>query len=251
MKELPPGAGCLGDPAVLQAPDTEFEYRGCRQGRALDDPAGVAVSRDARNVYVASRKALAILSRNRATGALSQPPGTRGCVAEGGLSGCGRARMRDPIDVEVSRGGGRVYAMSLDPPGIAIFARNRRTGTLRQLRGRRGCIEPSPSRVCTPGDIDSLNDFALSPYGRTLYAINSGTRTSGVVAFRQVPHGGLEQLPGRRGCVTNPRKPGCGRHRSLDLATSVVVTGEGLDVLVVSAGLVPFRRVGIQASAAP
>jgi DNA-binding beta-propeller fold protein YncE len=68
LRELP-ASGCTGDPAAVRRLDF---IGGCRPGRALDDPTGAAVSRDGRNVYVATRSAVAILSRNRGTGGVHQ-----------------------------------------------------------------------------------------------------------------------------------------------------------------------------------
>ena len=52
-------------------------------------PVDLAVTRDGRNVYTASSigDAIAILQRDRATGALSQTPGRAGCISQGGGGG--------------------------------------------------------------------------------------------------------------------------------------------------------------------
>src|SRR3954468_14192271 len=58
----------------------------CQNGKALNQPLGVAVSADGRSAYVGASTsgAVAIFDRNATTGALSQKAGTAGCVSETG-----------------------------------------------------------------------------------------------------------------------------------------------------------------------
>jgi DNA-binding beta-propeller fold protein YncE len=71
---------------------------GCARGRALSEPVSVAVSPDARSVYVASfaSDGAATFGRDSMTGALRQLAGRAGCVNLGGSQGCTRGRALFP-----------------------------------------------------------------------------------------------------------------------------------------------------------
>jgi DNA-binding beta-propeller fold protein YncE len=99
---------------------------GCAVGHGLSGPASVAVSADGKSVYVASYDgdAVARLSRNTTSGAITQPPGTAGCVSETGSGSCadGHGLIR-PLSVAVSADGKSVYAASYDSDAVARFNR--------------------------------------------------------------------------------------------------------------------------------
>src|SRR5919108_3567567 len=72
-------------------------------------------------------------------GRLVQPRGDAGCVHRKGGNRCSTGRfVTSPEDVVVSPDGRFVYVASYGNHAIVIFARDRRTGHLRQLPGRRG-----------------------------------------------------------------------------------------------------------------
>ena len=68
---------------------------GCAAGRGLDGAYDLALSRDGRHVYVASRfsRAVAVFAR-RPDGSLVQPAGALGCLSEGARRAAGRRRGR-------------------------------------------------------------------------------------------------------------------------------------------------------------
>src|SRR5919108_5848958 len=86
-------------------------------------------------------------------GRLVQPRGEDGCIHRKGVNRCATGRfVTSPEDVVVSPDGRFVYVASYGNNAIAIFARDRRSGHLRQLAGRRGCVhhrraDPRPG-VC-------------------------------------------------------------------------------------------------------
>src|SRR5688500_11201096 len=59
---------------------TELAAKGCAFGRALFGR-DVEVSPDGRNVYFGAADAVSVFARGRHTGALTQLPGSQGCVA--------------------------------------------------------------------------------------------------------------------------------------------------------------------------
>ena len=98
----------------------------CANGHALNQPYGVAVSRDGKSVYIASQisDAVARLNRNLTSGAIAQPSGTAGCVSETGAGTCANGHALDsPYGVAVSRDGKSVYAAALGSDAVARFNR--------------------------------------------------------------------------------------------------------------------------------
>ena len=80
------------------------------------------------------------------SGRLVQPHGHAGCIHRTGINRCAPGRfVTSPEDVVVSPDGRFVYVASFGNHAIAIFARNRRTGRLTQLPGRRGCMHHQPA----------------------------------------------------------------------------------------------------------
>jgi DNA-binding beta-propeller fold protein YncE len=157
----------------------------CTPGRGLLGARAIAVSRDGRNVYVASEfgSAVAIFARDRKTGALRQLEGLDGCVAEGGIPGvcaAGKALL-STRGVTVSRDGRNVYVASPGSDAVAVFARDRRTGKLAQLPGTAGCVsETGTSGACADGKaLRNAGAVAVSNDGKSVYVASF---TSGAVA---------------------------------------------------------------------
>lgn len=209
-------AGCLSAAGERGMP-------GCTRVRGLGEPRGVAVSPGGRSVYVTSVRTdtIAAFRRNRQTGALHQLPHRSGCVRAGGGMGCRRANgLRGAHDILVSGDGRNVYVAGTD--AVAVFWRNPRTGDLRQLRGRAGCVsdrpvEPPGPRCRRGRALAHPNGLAMSPSGRFLYVASmsddeSAPAQGGIAVFRRNPRtGGLAQLRGANGCITAQALQGCKR----------------------------------------
>src|SRR5438067_245802 len=76
LTQLSGAAGCIRDAAATGP-------AGCATARALAGRTALAVSGDGRSVYVtAGAGAVAVFSRDAATGALTQLAGDAGCVAD-------------------------------------------------------------------------------------------------------------------------------------------------------------------------
>jgi DNA-binding beta-propeller fold protein YncE len=82
--------GALTQPAGTAGCVSEDGTGPCADGHAVVAPADVAVSPDAKSVYVASPGSGAIVRFNRSTttGWIAQPAGIGGCVSETGAGGC-------------------------------------------------------------------------------------------------------------------------------------------------------------------
>ena len=304
---------------------------GCGVAPAMRQPVlsfgGVVVTRDGRNVYLASPGgAVLAFARDSGTGALTQLSGEAGCVGRTGFAGCAPGRLIErPIALATSPGGGSLYVVepaepeSSDPQGLAVFSRDRQTGALTQLSGEPGCLsgfgesapscgnipnfalpfavtvspdgrsvyaledseqdlegnvrvmrrnrqtgalsQPAGSQRClgweetAPGDckgirtIFAIQSFAVSPDGSNAYVGGFGDpypKLPGAVeAFARSRNGTLTPISGRAGCVRRGGGKGCKKARALKDARSLAVSPDGRNVYAASgrsASIAVFTR---------
>jgi DNA-binding beta-propeller fold protein YncE len=99
----------------------------CSPGRRLIDPEGLTVSPDGVNVYSASflSGALGTFDRDRNNGALTQKPGSAGCIASTAKGDCtsGRGGMHGVSSVVVSADGKYLYAVANVSNSLTVFKR--------------------------------------------------------------------------------------------------------------------------------
>ena len=212
----------------------------CTDGRALDEPRGVTVSPDSKNLYVASTTSdgVAVLSLNDKTGALAQLAGTAGCVTEDGSGGTcadgvalGGARA-----IAISANGKSLYVAARDADAVAAFARDKTTGALTQLAGTDACTsETGTAGACANGvALDFPTGVAVSPNGKNVYVTASGSNAVAVFA-RNPGTGALTQLAGTAGCVSEDGTAGqCADGKALLAPFSVAVSSNGKNVYVAS-----------------
>ena len=230
LTQLAGSAGCVDD--------TGFD--GCADGVGLRAPISVAVSPDNRNVYAASNEsdAIGVFRRNTRTGALTQLTGRAGCVSEDGTHGaCARGRgLGGTQFVGVSPDGRSVYSASpgAAPGGfVAVFARNLRTGALRQLPGATGCLSNTGRDGCAGArGLKAPWTVAVSRDGASAYIPAADALT---VFSRDAGTGALTQLPGRSGCWSDDGTGGaCTDGRALHDPVGAVVSPDGANVYAVS-----------------
>ncbi|UGS34232.1 beta-propeller fold lactonase family protein [Capillimicrobium parvum] len=218
----------------------------CAAGRGLDGPDVVVVSPDGRNVYVGafSGNAVAVLARDRSTGALSQASGTSGCVAADATEGCATGLALTAVEgMAVSRDGRSVYAASAISGAVAVFARDRSTGTLAQATDGSGCLVTGPAAGCTPARrLAGANAVALSPDDHAVYV--TSLLSNSVTAFARSGTGQLTQLVESFGCVVFGPPRGCTPGRALKAPEGVAVAPDGRSVYVAafSSGAVDVLR---------
>jgi DNA-binding beta-propeller fold protein YncE len=218
-------AGCIANVATT----------GCTTGRALDGPDVVVASPDGRNVYVGAFKgsSLAVFTRDPSTGALAQPAGTGGCVADTSypIAGCASGvALASPEGLAISPDGDNVYAAAALSNALDVFSRNSSTGALTQMGGGAGCIVEAPLTGCTTGrQLGGADAVAVSPDGADVYV--TSVLSNSVTAFARTPSTGqLAQLSGTSACVLYVLAVGCSLGQALDAPEGLAVSPDGASV---------------------
>ena len=200
----------------------------CASGRGLLGATGIAVSADGAHVYVASpdSHAVAIFVRNSSTGKLTQLADPNGCITESATPGCetGKALL-GALGVTVGGHGRNVYVASPDSNGVAVFARDPKTGKLTHLPALDGCVVDGGSPVCAAGiGLGGAASVVVSDDKKHVY-VASSTSDAVAVFLRDKETGKLTQRPAPSGCLTSQSIAGC---------TSGVIGLEGAMGIVIS-----------------
>ncbi len=219
--QLPAGAGCISG---LPVPN-------CANGRPLVAPDVVIVSPDGKNVYVGSffGNAVASFERSRSSGALTQPDGSAGCIAEA-TSGCAPAiALGAPEGMAISSDGARVYVASALSNAVAVLSRDQSTGALAQASDGSGCIANAPLTGCvTGGQLSGANAVAVSPSRGDVYV--TSLFSNSVTSFSRSRASGLKQKPGTSACLVWLRAVGCSFGRALSSPEGLAVSPDGENV---------------------
>jgi DNA-binding beta-propeller fold protein YncE len=193
----------------------------------------LALSPDGRNVYVAAGASVVVLDRDR-RGRLTRAKGYGDCRTA--RTGCPAARgVVDAGGIALSADGRSLYVTS--EGGVAAFARNGRTGALRQLAGQAGCIAPSATQGCEAGRAVGGSDLSAASNGtiaaRRIVVSRDGARVyaasnEGIAVFARSPvDGSLRQLAGSGGCVAPDVASGCAPARTLRGVGAIALSPDG------------------------
>jgi len=221
LRQLPPkSAGCI---SALPIP-------GCAPGRALLGADVVAISPDAKNVYVGAffGNAVAVFGVTEKSGVLTQPAGAAGCIAEAVGEGCAAGIALGAVEgLAVSRTGANVYAASALSNALVVINRDPGTGALTQATGGSGCIADPVLSGCAAGiEMSGANAVATSPGNEVVYA--TSLFANSVTAFAPTTTAlGLVQKEGTAGCVVWLRAVGCGFGRALRAPEGLAVSPDG------------------------
>jgi DNA-binding beta-propeller fold protein YncE len=222
LTQLPGAAGCTsGLPVPV-----------CASGRALVGPDVVVVSPDGANVYVGSffGNAVAVFDRDHASGALTQPGDSTGCIAEA-ITGCtlGLA-LGAPEGMAVSGDGANVYVATALSNAVVVLGRDQTTGTLTQATTGSGCIANAALTGCTTGvQLSGANAVAFNP-GGDVYV--TSLFSNSVTSFGRSSSGGLTQKKGTFGCLVYLRATGCSFGRALVAPEGLAISPDAANVYV-------------------
>jgi 6-phosphogluconolactonase (cycloisomerase 2 family) len=170
---------------------------------SVDNPHGVAVSPDGKNVYAADGGGVVAFSRDQATGAI-----TNAGYTDGGLK---HPRLTTTsMGIDISPDGKFVYAVIRQIHAIAIFSREAQTGVLTRVPGQQGCVsergrlipdEPSTANTCVAAPaMLGIIDITIGPGGNQLYTV-SDQKDSIAVLTRNATTGLLAPAVGDAKCV--------------------------------------------------
>ncbi len=218
LRQLP--GGCLSG---LPLP-------GCTSGEALVAPDVLVVSSDGRNVYAGAffGNAVATFTRDTATGALTQPAGAAGCIAESNAACAPGIALGAVEGLAITRDGTSVYTGSALSNAVAILTRDPSTGVLAQATDGSGCITNAPLSGCVTGvQLAGANAVALSPGDKQAYV--TSLLSNSVTSFN---HGTLTQKRGTTGCLVLLRAPGCSFGRAMSAPEGIAVAPDGRNVYV-------------------
>jgi DNA-binding beta-propeller fold protein YncE len=215
--------GCVSGPPIP----------GCTQGRALLAPDVLVASPDGKNVYAGSffGNAVAVFERDPATGALTQPAGATGCVAETTAEGCALAVALKSVEgMAISGDGASVYLATALSNALVSLTRDPSTGGLSQATDGSGCVVEAALTGCTTGfQLAGANAVAISPDDESVYvtslfsnSVTSFTRTTGSTP--------VVQKPGTAGCLIFLRAAGCSFGRALKAPEGIAVSPDGTSV---------------------
>jgi fibronectin-binding autotransporter adhesin len=222
LTQLPASAGCIaGVPIPV-----------CAVGRALVGPDVVVVSPKGENVYVGSffGNAVAVFDRDPASGSLTQPGDSSGCVAEA-ITGCTTGfALGAPEGMAISGDGASLYVASALSNAVITLARDQATGTLTQPSDGSGCIANAALSGCTTGvQLEGANAVAFNP-GGDVYV--TSLFSNSVAAFSRSNAGGLTQSSGTAGCLVWLRAVGCSFGRALRAPEGLAISPDGANVYV-------------------
>jgi DNA-binding beta-propeller fold protein YncE len=223
LTQLPASAGCIsGLPVPV-----------CAVGRALVGPDVVVISPNGANVYVASffGNAVAVFDRDPASGALTQPGDSSGCIAEA-IAGCAPGfALGAPEGMAISGDGTSVYVASALSNAVVTLSRDPSTGTLTEAIDGSGCVADAALTGCTTGvQLSGANAVAFNP-GGDVYV--TSLFSNSVTSFtRSRSTGGLIQKPGTAGCLVWLRAVGCSFGRAMRAPEGLAISPDGANAYV-------------------
>jgi DNA-binding beta-propeller fold protein YncE len=237
LRQLPPSAsGCISG---LPIPT-------CTTGRALKWPDVVVVSPEGKNVYVGDFAGSGVISFSRAgkAGALTQLPGSTGCITEAAIEGCAQGAQMNHIEgMAINPSGTTVYAASPFSNAIDILQRSGITGALTQATNGTGCITNEAISGCAQGyEFNGVNALVVSPKGGNVYA--TSLTSNSVTMFRPTRRGGLAQparpegenvpegISNPEGCLVYLRAPGCSFGRAMKVPEGLALSPTGTNLYI-------------------
>jgi DNA-binding beta-propeller fold protein YncE len=177
-----------------------------------------------------------------ATGALTQPAGTAGCISDTGAGPCTDGHgLSGANTVAVTKDGKSVYVAAQD--SVVRLKRNTSTGAISEPAGAAGCVSETGAGPCADGHaLSGLFGIAVTSDGKSVYAV--AQNSNAVVRFnRNTQTGAIKEPAGSAGCISETGAGPCADGHGLSSPSSVTVSGDGKSVYVTShSGVVRLKR---------
>ncbi len=205
----------------------------------LERAIGVVVSPDGKNVYIAAgatngEGAVVAFERNTSTGALTQLPGSEGCISTANAKCAHGVAIDGPEDIVISPDGRNVYTNSNQNNAVLEFKREA-SGALTQLAAPNACLMKAPTEpACTEATgLERALGVAISPGGEDVYASSSFEDDEAEFA-RNVGTGALTAFPAPYECIGKTGKNTCGTSGATGIAGArrVTVSPDGVNLYV-------------------
>jgi DNA-binding beta-propeller fold protein YncE len=239
LTQLAGPAGCLTpDGSSIAGPGTCTAARGLRI--FAGDGRDVAFSSDGTLVYLTAQNNspvtgdILIFRRDLSTGALTQLPGTAGCISSDGSSQDGPAtcqtdaQLDSPMGITMNSDQRFMYVTDYGHPNrIHVYSRDS-AGTLTAIQ----CLAEAPAPAgCTPGRVlGNSQSLVIAPDGQHAYG---GDYQQGMSVFDRDPVTGLlTQKPGAAACITDDGKDNtgaatCATGRSMNGSYPISISPDG------------------------
>jgi DNA-binding beta-propeller fold protein YncE len=229
LAQIPGPDGCVG--ATRRGADGAD----CRADPEADGATSLVVTPDGRRLLASSGTdaggagAVAILDRDRRTGALTPARGGASCIGQD--DGCTTARgLRGAAAVALTADGRSAYVLSYLGCAIGVFDRDPGSGALTQKPGTAGAVTAHAEHgACSNRASGALVGFtggglALTPRGEHLFV----SARAGLAMYSRDPRGALRY----DGCVSDDGKGTCDDVKALNVPVSPVVSRDGRDLYV-------------------
>lgn len=173
LTPLPGPRGCYQDATRSEQLFPPFRRVGsCTDIPGVVAPTSVQLSSDDRFAYVLG-DAIVTFMRDAGDGDLNPLKGPDGCL--GRAPGCnslpGMTNLSVPYKLAVSADGDNAYVTFSNGGNLAVLARDRIGGGLRQLPGAAGCLQVGARRSCGRTSLIETSTAApaIDPLGRAVY----------------------------------------------------------------------------------
>lgn len=186
-------AGCIADDGA---------GTGCADARALDGPTRMALSPDGTRIYVvaANSGSVVVLTRDPATGNLTQSADPAACVNAAGASGCSISSVMTGVLSSLAVSGADVYVVGSGAAGFITLLDVVAGGLDQHPLASGGCATDTPIASCIDARaMSGASSVRLSTDGNNVYV--TSTTSNAITAFARAGDGALTEIAGLNGCL--------------------------------------------------
>jgi len=160
-------------------------------------------------------QALAVLQRDRRTGAVRQPAGDAGCITQRRVHGCARAHLPFDGAAQLSADGRTLWIRPSEahPNRWLRYVRDQHTGALLRSGTATACDVYLQARCPRLRGVQSVD--GVVPAGSTMLVLGNDRGGGALAVLARAGGSRWVQLPGAAGCANNHGADGCAAVRCL------------------------------------